>query len=217
METKEPRWRKILEVTSNAVMVNVVFLICCIPIVTIGQAWCGLYSAIRFAIRGDGWFSGFKEGFKTRFLRGVISWTICLAATLYLAANVLTMIYYQVDGYIPHLVVQCLLLLFLMMFTGALYPISLYIPSSVSRWLKNAATMVATSPLQMLAVAVMMWLPVALLVWFFLYGFIDPFFFLMVFLLAYFSLCTLIATILLKDPLIKLKKATEALQEQGEE
>jgi len=216
VETKEPKWRKILEVTSNAVMVNLVFLLCCIPIVTIGQAWCGLYSAIRFAIRGEGWFTGFKEGFKTRFLRGTVAWTICLVANLYMIANVLSMLYYQEEGYLTMVVMYCLFLLLALMFTGALIPINLYIPSSKLQWIKNAITLTFTSPLQMIAVAVLMWIPAGLLIWFFLYGFLDPFFFLMVFLLAYFSVCVLVATILLKDPLIKLKKETEALQEQEE-
>lgn len=221
METNEPKWRKILQVTSNAAMVNLVYLICCIPIVTIGQAWCGLYSAIRYAIRGDGWFSGFKAGFKTRFLRGTVAWTVCMLVDLYMAANVITMAYYKVDGFIVPLILNCLFLLIALMYTGALIPLNVYIPSTKMQWLKNAVTLTFTAPLQMIAVAVMMWIPVVALVLFFLYGFVEPFYFIMVFLLVYFSLCTLIATILLKDPLIRIKAETEALQDdqeaQGEE
>ena len=116
MDNTEPKWKQILHVTSNAATVNFLFLLCCIPIVTIGQAWCGLYSAIRYAIRGDGWFSGFKAGIKTRFLRGVIAWTVCMAVDLYMAANVITMAYYKVDGYIVPLVMSCVFLLIALMF-----------------------------------------------------------------------------------------------------
>jgi hypothetical protein len=217
VDNTEPKWKQILHVTSNAATVNFLFLLCCIPIVTIGQAWCGLYSAIRYAIRGDGWFSGFKAGIKTRFLRGVIAWTVCMAVDLYMAANVITMAYYKVDGYIVPLVMSSIFLLIALMFTAALIPVNVYLPGTVMQWLKNAVTLTFTSPLQMIAIAVMMWIPVAAIVLFFLYGMVEPFYFTMVFLLVYFALCTLIATILLKDPLIRLKNEMEADQQEAEE
>lgn len=212
VETKEPKWRKILQVTSNAVMVNALFLLCCIPIVTIGQAWCGLYSAIRYAIRGDGWFSGFKAGFKTRFLRGTIAWTLCLIVIAEMTINMLSII----GESIVMIVLNALFLLVAMMICGALIPVNVYIPSSVSQWLKNAVNLVVCAPLQTAGTAVLMWFPAALVILFLKYGLFNPFFFIMVFLLLYFSFSTLIATILLKDPLIKVKNQTEVLQEDQE-
>lgn len=209
METKEPKWRKILQVTSNAVMVNALFLLCCIPVVTIGQAWAGLYSAIRYAIRGDGWFSGFKAGFKTRFLRGTIAWTLCLIVIAEMVINMLAIIG---DGVLM-VGLNALFMLFAMMVCGALIPVNVYVPSSVSQWLKNSVNLVTYAPLQMAGVSVLMWLPVALVILFLKFGLFDPFFFIMVFLLIYFSFSTLIATILLKEPLIKVKNQTEDMQE----
>lgn len=209
METKEPKWRKILQVTSNAVMVNALFLLCCIPVVTIGQAWAGLYSAIRYAIRGDGWFSGFKAGFKTRFLRGTIAWTLCLIVIAEMVINMLAIIG---EGVLM-IGLNALFMLFAMMVCGALIPVNVYVPSSVSQWLKNSVNLVTYAPLQMAGVSVLMWLPVALVILFLKFGLFDPFFFIMVFLLIYFSFSTLIATILLKEPLIKVKNQTEDMQE----
>ena len=210
METKEPKWRKILQLTSNAVMVNALFLLCCIPVVTIGQAWAGLYSAIRYAIRGDGWFSGFKAGFKTRFLRGTAAWIICLLIIAEMSVNMLAMI----GENLVMVVLHGLFLLAAMMICGALIPVNVYIPS---QWLKNAVNLIVYAPLQNAAVAVMMWLPTALVVLYLKYGFFDPFFFIMVLLLIYFTFSTLIATILLKSPLIRVKLETEQLQEADKE
>ena len=47
-------------------------------------------------------------------------------------------------------------------------------------------------------------------------GLFDPFFFIMVFLMLYFSFGTLIATILLKNPLIRVRDETVKLQEEQE-
>ena len=208
METNEPKWRKILRVTSNAVMVNGLFLLCCIPVVTIGQAWCGLSSAIRYAIRGDGWFSGFKAGFKTRFLRGTVAWTLCLIVIVEMVINMLAVI----GENMVMVVLNALFMLIAMMICGAMMPVNVYVPSSVSQWLKNSVNLVTYAPLQMAGVSVLMWLPVALVILFLKFGLFDPFFFIMVFLLIYFSFSTLIATILLKDPLIKVKNQTEDMQ-----
>lgn len=209
METKEPKWRKILQVTSNAVMVNALFLLCCIPIVTIGQAWAGLYSAIRYAIRGEGWFAGFKAGFKTRFLRGTVAWTICLLVIGDMSINMLAII----GENLWMVVLNALFLLTAMMICGALIPSNVYIPGKISQWLKNAVNLIVYAPVQSAAVAVLMWLPAALVVLYLKFGFLDPFFFIMVFLLIYFTFSTLIATILLKSPLIRVKQETEQLQE----
>ena len=112
---------------------------------------------------------------------------------------------------------SCIFRLIALMFTAALIPVNVYLPGTVMQWLKNAVTLTFTSPLQMIAIAVMMWIPVAAIVLFFLYGMVEPFYFTMVFLLVYFALCTLIATILLKDPLIRLKNDMEAAQQEAEE
>lgn len=208
LETKEPKWRKILQLTSNAVMVNFLYLLGCIPIITIGQSWCALFSAIRFAIRGDGWFAGFKEGFKTRFLRGTVAWVVTLALVVYMTLNMLAM----VGETIPMIVIHGLFLLAVLMISTALIVINVYIPSSVAQWMRNAVNMCFAAPLHVAASSVIMWLPTVLVVLFLRFGFLDPFFFIMVFLLIYYTLSALLTTILLKDALIRIKDDTEALE-----
>ena len=61
---------------------NLMFILASIPIVTIGPAWCGLMTSIRYNIRGDGWFAGFKKGFCTRFWRSLIIWCLLAPVTL---------------------------------------------------------------------------------------------------------------------------------------
>lgn len=214
MENKEPAWKKILNVTSNAVMVNGLFLLCCIPIVTIGQAWSGLYTAIRYAIRGDGWFAGFKAGVKTRFWRGTLAWTACMAAVLYIGFNFLDML-----GQVPivTMVVHGLFLLLAMMITAALIPLNVYIPTTKTQWLINGVNLCFRAPLQVALTGVLMWAPLALAIVVLKFGFFLPVLFIMVFLLGYFTVTVLIATILLKKPLIQTKLEMEQLEQEAEE
>ena len=62
MEEKQTIFQKFMGVVNkigSAIMLNLLFLVSCIPVVTIGNATAGLYSAVRFSIRGD---STFQEG-----------------------------------------------------------------------------------------------------------------------------------------------------------
>ena len=73
----------ILNKMGTMALMNAMYLIACIPIVTIGPAWNGLLTAIRYHVRGDKWFAGFKFGFKTRFWRSFLSFNIMLLPILY--------------------------------------------------------------------------------------------------------------------------------------
>ena len=135
---RDSKFWKLYTLAGNGSMVNLMFLICSLPVVTMGAAWCGLFSSMRFAIRGDGWLAGFKEGLCTRFWRMVIAWIICLGVVIYMAINIVTMLYYKNEGYIPMLIAYSAFLLIARMIAASLIVLNVYIPTSVVQWLKNA-------------------------------------------------------------------------------
>lgn len=191
----------------TVVLQNLLFLACCIPVITIGAAWSGLYSTIRFQIRKDSWFDGFKEGFKTHFLWNTVAWVICLLSGYMALDNVLYYAEYLADGQtaqlgsvIFQLAGSGLFLLAVLLFVTAMIPVSLYIPGDVNDWLKNTWSLIFHAPLQVLGCAVLMWLPVGLAL--FLTQYLIPT--ALIFIAAYFVLAALVMTILLKDPLIRI-------------
>jgi len=197
----ETKFWKLYTLAGNAMMVNLMFLICSVPIVTMGSAWCGLYSALRFAIRGDGWAPGFKKGLCTRFWRMTVAWTVCLGVILYMAANIYTMAFYREEGFLVPLIVYCVFFLIILMFTASLIALNVYIPTSVVQWLKNAITLTFTTPIQTAIVGILMWVPFAVV----LILNISTFYVLMIIIAVYFIVVVLVATMLLKDPLIRVK------------
>ena len=205
-ETLNDKFWKIINLTGTAIAMNLLFLVCCIPIVTIGQAWCGLLSGIRFMIRGDGWFEGFKTGFKTRFLRGTVAWVICLGVDVMMLLNVVPMLYYQAEGYLIPTVVSCIFLAIALMITTALPALNVYIPTSKSRWLKNAVDICVGNPLEVLAAAALIWLPVFLVIFWFDIAYLIA----LVFIAFYYTMAGLAATMALKGPLIKILLACRA-------
>ena len=187
---------KFINMAGTAILMNLLFLVACLPIITIGQAWCGLLTSIRYNIRGDGWFEGFKFGFKTRFWRGVISWIICLPV-LYFFFNDLN---YSIQAEnIVNIVISALFFAMAAMVTMSLQLLNVYIPTSVNRWTKNAVNFFR-HPLELLASAAMFWAPaIVALLWDF-----TLFYQLAIIVVAvYYTLAALVSTMLCKNALVR--------------
>jgi uncharacterized membrane protein YesL len=72
-------WR-FLNKFSDIVILNVVFIICCIPIVTIGPAYTALYYTLVKTVRkGRGYaIKNFLHSFKQNLFQGITAWMLCL-------------------------------------------------------------------------------------------------------------------------------------------
>lgn len=205
---------KVLSIAGNAIMMNLLFLVSCIPVVTIGPAICALLSAVRYNIRGDRWFDGYKAGFKTRFWRSLLSWCVLLPLNLHMLLDVR---YDYAEGYIGPLVAAGIVFVLTAMVTTALLVLNVYIPTKVGTWINNATNMVIKAPLRLLGASVLFVLPVLLaLIWF------DVFYYTaLVFFAVYFPLAALFGTMLLKDMLLDYLIAARAdgslLAEEGKQ
>ena len=185
-----------LNLIGNAILMNLLFLVSCIPVVTIGQAWCALFSAVRYNIRGDKWFDGWKAGFKTRFWRGTLSWCAMLVLNLHF---LLDLRYAAMEThFIPQIVASGLVFALTTMVTCALLILNVYIHTPIGRWITNAVNMVFKAPLELLVSAALMWLPVILaLLWD-----LGFFYTILIYLAVYFAVMALVITILLKNSLL---------------
>ena len=187
---------KVISVVGNFILMNLLFLVASLPVVTMGQAWCGLLTAVRYNIRGDKWLDGFKVGFKTRFLRGTISWVVMLAIDLFLMFDLFEVVA-QVGFDVPS-VMAGLVFGLMIMVTFSMQILNVYVPTNISQWLRNSVNMVFKVPLELLGAAVLFWVPFAML-WrwtgLFLYA-------LMIFVTIYFTLAAVAGTLVLKNALI---------------
>ncbi len=211
-ETILDKVNKVLSFAGRIVLMSMLFLVSCLPVVTIGQAWCAVLTGIRYQIRGDSWFEGFKFGFKNRFWRGLIAWCVMLIPNIYF---ILEVHYGYANGYVVQLISACLMLVLTTMLTAALLMLNVYIPTKISLWISNAASMVFKTPLMLLITAALFWLPILL-------GVLRPdvlFFTLLIFIFAYYPLQGWLATLLLKgtiiDYLIDARADGTLLREEG--
>lgn len=199
-ETIIDKLGRLISIAGNIILMNLMFLVACIPVVTIGQAWAGLLSAVRYNIRGEKWFDGFKAGFKKRFLRGTIAWCVMLAVDIFFLRDVL--IYFravQVDsGATVPFVAACLMFALATMVTMSIQLLNVYVPTPTGSWLRNGVDMVFKVPLELLVAAALFWAPVLMFeMWF------DGFIFaVMLLITAYFGLIAAGITMLMKNALI---------------
>ena len=187
---------KVITLAGTTILMNLLFLLASLPIVTMGQAWCGLLTAVRYQIRGDKWTDGFKKGFTTRFWRGTILWIIMAAADVFFMLDMFDTI--ALVGFDVPSVMAALVFGLMIMVTFSLQLLNVYVPTPVGQWLRNGVNMVFKAPIELLGAAVLFWLPF-MLAWrwtgIFIYTAI-------VFIAAYFALSAVIGTMVLKNALV---------------
>lgn len=213
MEEKETLIDKIgkaINIAGSVVLMNLLFVAACIPIVTIGPAWSGLATALRYNIRGDSWFQGFKFGFKTRFWRSMLCWIPLAAAGIYFlndvsyAINNLLPLVEQgyeavlASGYFVSGIAAVIMFLLVAMLTVSFLILNVYIPTAVGRWVETAVNMVFKAPLQLLICGILFWLPAVLGLLLTAYFYLGA----LIFIGAYFAIAALVITFVLKHTLM---------------
>ena len=197
-QNKSVNFWKGMNLAGTAIMVNLAFLICCIPVVTIGPAFCGMYSALRYMVRGDGWFRGFKEGIKKNIVRNILVSAVLLVMIVDMAFNFdKALAFFLAEGnYIPLIIYSVGLVPPLMVFT-ALWPLHVFVPyENGTDWLKDALKLLVKAPIQLLIVSALLILPVAVLLYIPIGWML-----LIVFVGIYFVLATFVGIMLMKNPL----------------
>lgn len=203
---------KIVNFVGNSIAMNLLFLAACIPVVTIGPAICGLYSAIRFMIRGDAWFAGFKEGFRHHFLRSAVVGSLCLVWIVDMLVDFNNAVNFYLEGYgTTPMIIYGVGMILPLVFFAALWPMNVYCSYDLSQWLKKTVRFILKAPLQVLLTAILLALPAALVLYFPELAFMM----LVIFVGVYFSAALFASTVLLKNGLkVMLQEYREEYPEE---
>lgn len=156
---------QILMYIGDLIILNLLFLLCCLPVFTIGAAHAALYSGIRTlqdpeddTAPSKAFFKGFRTGFK----QITIAWNILLVITLVLAlVAYLCMGFEQVLGRAPtwmsfiSLAVAAVFMSLVTLFHSRF-------SCTVWQLLRNCWFLAVAHPLRTLLVTVLTWLPIVL-------------------------------------------------------
>ena len=197
----ESKVMKLVNLAGTAVMLNILFLVACLPVVTFGPALCGLYSGVRYMIRGDGPVRGFWEGFKTRFLRMSVVGLVFGAILAYFVI-ILNSAYntWLEVGVIRDLVIHGIFALIPLMLLIALAMLNVYIPFGLTDWLTHGVNLLFKAPLWLVLSGVLLVTPVLCLMF---DG--DLFMMLIVVIVGFwFAVAAFVATLVMKDSLLNM-------------
>ena len=178
----DSKFMQILLVVADYLILNFLFILCCLPIFTIGAAQAGLYTGIKVlqdkeddSSCAKAFFRGFASGFGTI----TVSWVATAVIMVVLGYNLAMVLFYQYAGlYAPEvlasipmyigektpLVFSCIGVVMLMIFQSTLTIFHASFSCTVGQLFKNVFLMILAHPLRCLTVTLLTWLPVVLLV-----------------------------------------------------
>ncbi|MBO5892417.1 MAG: DUF624 domain-containing protein [Oscillospiraceae bacterium] len=137
---------------------NMMFLLCCIPVLTIGSAHVAFYTALRASQRNEPWCALFWKTFVTSLKQPTILWCICLPLLILFSLNArnsysLGQNFMGVISYICMGVVMCVASLAPMFFSR--------FDCTVKEMAFNSLKMLIAFPVRILLGTALTWAPVA--------------------------------------------------------
>lgn len=163
----DSKFMSILTRIGELVILNICYLVCCVPIVTIGAATAGLYTVcFRFGTtRERHILSGFFRAFRDNLKQGIVLWLLELLVCVF--SCYFALLFFSMGGgihfaFIPFLV---LLALCLVVF-GYVFPLLSQFENTAFQTLKNAAILSLGYLPRSLCVAAVNLLPLILLLFY---------------------------------------------------
>lgn len=134
----------------DVLILSLIFLVFCVPVVTIGPALCALYhtSAKLISQRKGYLFRGFVHSFRINFKQAFPAWLILLAVMMLMGGNV----YYALTAWkgifqVIMIAVYLSVLIVAIMFTGFIFPTVATFECKFRQIFSNAMVMAVTHPL----------------------------------------------------------------------
>lgn len=184
----------------DLIVLNLLFLLCSLPVVTIGAAQAGMMTAARALQQDEPVYRAFFRGFRSGFVRITLIWTFGLALLCGLLYVLVSAI--RLDASLSSFAVlsAAVAALLLAMFLSMATAYHSRFGCTLWQILRSSWFLSLIHPLRTLCMTVLHWAPVLALVW-------DPNAFarlLPLWLLVYYAAAGVLCTALVKKPFMKL-------------
>lgn len=188
---------------TDLLLLNILFLICCLPIVTIGAAQSALYAAVR-TLRdpedGRSCYKLFFKGFISGFWKVSLVWAVFLVFDVILYTTMRVSFENQELGIFIHWGVPAVGLVFSLILQSLVTIFHSQFNCGPVQLFRNTFILFLTNPFHSIVVGILTWVPAAL-------ALLRPntlLDLLPLFLLVYFSLALLINSTIMKKPFARL-------------
>lgn len=212
----DSRLTQLLGYVADLFITNVVFIICCLPVITIGPAQAGLFTAmnvLRDPLEDSSCIRAFFRGFKSGFGKISLVGTFFLLLEAVLLYTVLMASSYQEDGTMIHWAFPGVILVVCMLLHGLLPIFHARFNCGPVQLVRNGLVLLVMYPLRSVLISALVWAPLVL----FLLA-VNVFANLgALFITVYYSVAYLLAAYMLKKPFGKLMEAVENQEAQSHE
>lgn len=199
---------EVLGFMADLALLNLLFLLCCIPVVTIGAAQSGLYNAVKVLQDKEddsSVFKAFFRGFKDGFWRVTGMWLIFAALEAVLVATYWITFYHRETGMFMSFWIPFVMMIPCLILHALITPFHAKFTCSFSGLFKNVWLVMLFYPIRSLGVAALTWAPALVFV-------SAPTIFLdltPVFLAIYYSVAFMFGWILMQKPYNRLVEEME--------
>ena len=179
---------------------NMCFLLCCLPIVTIGSAHSAMFTAIRALGRDEPWLKLYFRTFFKSFKRPTILWIIMALIIVVTGMNTLSLVTINDEGSRVPMIVSLVCLGFAMCVCTTAFLLYSKFECTVFQLLRNSILTVIMYPIRCVVGCALIWAPVILflvLAWLFVETLIYQ-------ILFWFSFASFVFSWLMKKPLAKM-------------
>ena len=212
----ESKVSQILMFTADLIILNVCFLLCCIPVFTIGAAQAALYSGIRVLLDKEddsspvkAFFKAFPQGFKQITLAWIAPAALCV---LLVYATMMVTTLATVESNAP-VWMSFVGLALAMLFTTQIPLFHARFTCSVKQLWRNSTILLILNPFRCILVTGFTWLPAVFLM-------AMPYLFMMstpAWALMYYSVVFMLNFYIMRKPFNKfIQDATQPKEEEAE-
>lgn len=199
----ENKFMELLMTIGDLIILNLLFLLCCLPVVTIGAAQAGLYTGLRVLADKEDDSSptaAFFRGFGNGFGKITIAYCIMLVLIALVGYSAASVVFYDMNGVSAPVWVSVVGLYISALFQTVISIFHSRFSCTVGQLFRNAWLLYLAHPLRCTLITILTWLPILVFL-------ID----LQVFILAtpvmlaiYFSFAALLCNSLMKKPFADL-------------
>lgn len=154
---------QMLATAADYMILNVIYVLCCIPVFTIGAAQAGLYTALRVLNDPEddsSYIKAFFRGFQNGFGRVTVVFSVFLLAIAFFSYNLITVWLYKQSGMDAPLWMSVVALATCILFQSVIPAFHSRFDCTGWQLVRNAFFVILRFPIKCLLVTVLVWLPV---------------------------------------------------------
>lgn len=150
---------------ADLLILNLLVMLCCLPVITAGAAFTGMYYVLMKMVRGEEGYlaAGFFKSFKQNFKQATIIWMMILLVAAICAGDVLIFKYSEVEFSKLFTVLIIAVAILLTIVIVYVFPVLARFDNTIKNTIRNAFFMAVINLPKTILIVVLLCLPVVIL------------------------------------------------------